>query len=278
MVFRAVRDAKLEVSRKCRSWSQVSKENVVKLRANLTGAVFALLFTGIESTHESRAETVVSSAAEVVSVLGIEVPDNALAREAAKAVRDNEGELLFQHSMRVYCWAALSGRRKGMAFDPGLLYVAALFHDFGLTAGYGDSHLRYEVDGANAARAFLRNHDISEADGHSVWLAIALHTTNGISPHLYPIAALLAEGANMDLVGAGFDDFTAEQRSIVEVAYPRSPQFAEGFLQTLYDSLKHRPETTQGTGLADVMAYKDSRFHRRDFSGLMRESRWVTGR
>jgi hypothetical protein len=113
----------------------------------------------------------------------------------------------------------------------------------------------------------LRNEGVSEADRQSVWLAIALHTTNGISPHLYPIAALLAEGANMDLVGrASFDDFTAEQRSAVEAAYPRPPQFAEGLLQALYDSLRHRPETTQGTGLADVMAYKEPGFHCRDFS------------
>jgi HD superfamily phosphodiesterase len=143
--------------------------------------------------------------------------------------------------------AALSGKRKGLTFDPELLYVAAMFHDYGLTAGYGESHLRYEVDGANAARVFLRSHGISEADGQRVWFAIALHTTNGISPHLYPIAALLAEGANMDLVGAGYEDFTAAQRRAVEAAYPRPPQFAEGFLQALYDSLKHRPETTQGT-------------------------------
>jgi hypothetical protein len=142
---------------------------------------------------------------------------------------------------------------------------------------YRESYLRYEVDGANAARAFLRSEGISEAESQSVWLAIALHTTNGISPYLYPIAALLAEGANMDFVGAGFDGFTAEQRSTVEAAYPRPPKFAEEFLQTLYDSLKHRPETTQGTGLADAMAYKDPSFSRRDFSSLMRKSRWVTG-
>jgi hypothetical protein len=157
-----------------------------------------------------------------------------------------------------------------MTFDSELLYVAAIFHDYGLTAGYGDSHLRYEVDGANAARTFLRNHGLSEADGQSVWLAIALHTTNGISSHLHPIASLLAEGANMDLVGAGFDDFTAEQQSAIEAAYPRPPRFAEGFLQALYDSLKHRPETTQGTGLAD--------FSRRDLSSLMRHSRWAIGK
>lgn len=81
----------------------------------------------------------------------------------------------------------------------------------------------------------------------------------------------------MDLVGAGYDDFTAAQRSAVVTAYPRPSQFAESFLQTLYDSLQHRPETTQGTGLADVMAYKDPNFRRRDFSNLMRTSRWEMG-
>ncbi len=111
-----------------------------------------------------------------------------------------------------------------------------------------------------------------------VWLAIALHTTNGISAHLFPMAALVAEGANMDLVGAGYDDFTAAQRNAVEAAHPHPPQFAEDFMQALYESLKHRPETTQGTGLADVMAYKDPEFVRRDFSKLMRNSHWATGK
>jgi HD domain len=257
------------------------KENAMKIRATLTCAAVALVVAGSAIASKSLAETVAHGVAEAVSkdvdeVSGIKVPDSKLARNAAQIIRDGEGDLLFQHSMRVYYWAALAGKRKGLAFDPELLYVAAMFHDYGLTAGYGESHLRYELDGANAARAFLRSEGISEADGQSVWLAIALHTTNGISPHLYPIAALLAEGANMDLVGAGFDDFTADQRRAVEAAYPRPPKFAEGFLQALFDSLKHRPETTQGTGLADVLAYKDPSFHRRDFSSLMRQSRWAT--
>jgi HD superfamily phosphodiesterase len=254
----------------------------MKLRTILTYAAAVLVVAGSGSTPKSQAQTVKSSIAEAVfnatdEVSGMRVPDSILARKAAQVIRHAESDLLFQHSMRVYYWAALAGKRKGLTFDPELLYVAAMFHDYGLTSGYGESHLRYEVDGANAARAFLRNEGISEADAQNIWLAIALHTTNGISPHLYPIAALLAEGANMDLVGAGFDNFTAEQRSAVEAAYPRPPQFAEGFLQALYESLKHRPETTQGTGLADVLAYKDPNFHRRDFSSLMRKSHWAIG-
>ena len=78
----------------------------------------------------------------------------------------------------------------------------------------------------------------------------------------------------MDLVGLGYDDFTDVQRQAVEAAYPHSPRFAEDLVQALYEGLKHRPETTQGTGLADVVADKDPHFHRRDFCSLMRTSRW----
>lgn len=202
------------------------------------------------------------------------IPDSTLAREATQFIRDTESDFLYQHSIRVYFWSALVGKRKDLIFDRELLYTAAMFHDVGLTAGFRESHLRFEVDGANTARDFLRGHGISEADIEKVWLAIALHTTPGISTHLHPIAALTAEGVMMDLVGLGYDEFTDAQLNAVETAHPHPSRFAEDLLQALYDGLKNRPETTQGTGLADVMADKDPHFHRRDFCSLMRNSRW----
>jgi hypothetical protein len=66
--------------------------------------------------------------------------------------------------------------------------------------------------------------------------------------------------------------------AIGEAAYPREPHFADDFMQALYDSLKHRPETTQGTGLADVMVYKDPRFPLRNFGKLMLHSPWNLAR
>jgi hypothetical protein len=211
-------------------------------------------------------------------ISGIRLPDSKLAREATQFIRDTESEFLFQHSTRVYLWGALAGKRRGLIFDPELFYTAAMFHDAGLTAGFRESHLRFEVDGANAARDFLRSHGISEVDIERVWLAIALHTTPGISAHLHPIAALTAEGVMMDLVGLGYDEFTYAQRNAVETAYPHPPTFAEDLLQALYDGLKHRPEVTQSTGLADVMADKDPHFHRGDFCSLMRNSPWTAAK
>lgn len=214
----------------------------------------------------------------VNEISGVRIPDSQLAREATQFIRDTESDFLFQHSTRVYFWGALAGKRRGLIFDPELFYTAAMFHDVGLTAGSRESRLRFEVDGANAARDFLRSHGISEADIERVWLAIALHTTPGISAHLHPIAALTAEGVMMDLVGLGYDEFTDAQRNAVETAYPHPSRFAEDLLQALYDGLKHRPETTQGTGLADVVADKDPHFHRRDFCSLMRNSPWIAAK
>jgi hypothetical protein len=214
----------------------------------------------------------------VGEISGVRIPDSKLAREIAQFVRETESEFLFQHSTRVYLWGALSGQRKALTVDAELLYAAAMFHDLGLTQGFRESRLRFEVDGANAASDFLQSHGISQADIEKVWLAIALHTTPGISPHLHPIVALTAEGVMMDLVGLGYDEFTDAQRDAVEAAYPHPPRFAEELVQALYDGLKHRPETTQGTGLADILSDKDPHFQRRDFCSLMRSSRWTAGR
>ena len=52
-----------------------------------------------------------------------------------------------------------------------------MFHDIGLTGRYLRSRDRFEVDGANAARDFLRGSGIPEAGIELVWDAIALHTT-----------------------------------------------------------------------------------------------------
>jgi HD-GYP domain-containing protein (c-di-GMP phosphodiesterase class II) len=64
---------------------------------------------------------------------GIRIPDSKLAREIMELVRDTESPLLFHHSSRVYYWGALAGKRRGLRFDPELLYAGAMFHDMGLT-------------------------------------------------------------------------------------------------------------------------------------------------
>src|SRR5580698_3398304 len=99
-----------------------------------------------------------------IDLAGIRIPDSKLAREITELVRDAEPALLFHHSSRVYYWAALAGKRRGLRFDPELLYAGAMFHDMGLTDRHSSADERFEVDGANAARDFLRSYGIAQQD------------------------------------------------------------------------------------------------------------------
>jgi HD superfamily phosphodiesterase len=207
-------------------------------------------------------------------ILGVSIPDSKLAREVTQLIRDTESDLLFHHSTRVYFWGALIGKRKGLTFDPELLYTAAMFHDVGLTKAYQGSQLRFEVDGANAARDFLRSHSISERDIEKAWAAIALHTTPGIPEHMHPEIALVQAGAGMDVAGRNYDQFTAEQREAVIAAYPRGDDFRHEIIEAFYQGMKHRPDSTFGTFNDDIIAFKEPQFQRGNLCSIILGSRW----
>ena len=92
------------------------------------------------------------------------IPDSLLAKEATDILREHSTALLFNHSTRVYLFAAEQGRQHKLRFDPELLYVAAAFHDFGLIKTFSSENERFEVDGANAARQFLTAHNVMAKD------------------------------------------------------------------------------------------------------------------
>jgi len=211
---------------------------------------------------------------KATSISGVAVPDTKLAREATELVRDTESTLLFNHSSRVYYFASLAGRRLGLRFDPELLYVGAMFHDMGLTSQYSSASERFEVDGANAARAFLCRHHIPQQDIDTVWTAIALHTTPGIPQYMQPIVALLTNGVEMDVLGIAYSKFSDADREAIVAAYPRSARFKEDIIQSFYDGIKHKPQTTFGNVKADVLADKDPQFQRINFCSVIRNSQW----
>lgn len=202
------------------------------------------------------------------------IPDSKLAKEIAEFVRDAESELLFNHSSRVYLFAALTGERRGLCYDPELLYAAAMFHDMGLTEAHSSTDKRFEVDGANAARTFLKARFINSSDVDDVWTSIALHTTPGIPEFMHPTVALLTAGVEMDVLGIGYEAFTDPQREAVTRAFPRPPRFKEDIIRAFYDGIKHKPQTTFGNVKADVLVDKDPKFERGNFCAVIRGSHW----
>jgi hypothetical protein len=209
-----------------------------------------------------------------LTLAGVGVPDSRLAREITELVRDTASPLLFHHSSRVYYFGALAGKHRDLRFDPELLYAGAMFHDLGLTPRYSSEQERFEVDGANAARDFLRSHRISQADIDTVWTAIALHTTPGIPRHMHPVVALVTAGVEMDVLGLTYPEYSDAERNAVVHAHPRSDHFKEDIIQAFYGGIKHKPETTFGNVKADVLADKDPTFKRGNFCQVIRGSAW----
>jgi hypothetical protein len=210
-----------------------------------------------------------------LNIEGVDIPDSKLSREITEFVRASETPLLFHHSSRVYYFGALAGKRRGLKFDPELLYAGAMFHDVGLMPDHSSGNERFEVDGANAARDFLRSRGIAQSDLDTVWTAIALHTTPGIPQHMHPVVALVTAGVEMDVLGLTYSDYSDAERDAVVHAHPRSAHFKEDIIQAFYDGIKHKPDTTFGNVKADVLADKDPTFKRGNFCTVIRCSAWA---
>jgi hypothetical protein len=179
------------------------------------------------------------------------VPDTKLAKEATEILREHSTELLYNHSHRVYLFAHQQGREQKLRFDAELLYIAAAFHDLGLIKKYQSTTERFEVDGANAARQFLTAHNIPEEQIQTVWEAIALHTTPGVTQYMQPEVALLFSGVGLDVLGEGFDNFPAALREQIVAEYPRK-NFKEGIVKAFFGGFDFKPGSTWGTVKADV--------------------------
>lgn len=205
------------------------------------------------------------------------IPDSRLAQAITEFVRDTATELLFNHSSRVFQFGALAGLHRGLRFDRELLYAGAMFHDLGLMPSHSSPDERFEVDGANAARAFLSAHGVADADVYTVWTAIALHTTPGIPVHMHPVVALVTAGVEMDVLGLIYGQYTEAERTAVVSGFPRTPHFKEDIIQAFYEGIRHKPDTTFGNVKADVIADKEPGFRRGNFCSVIRNARWADG-
>lgn len=209
-------------------------------------------------------------------IAGIQIPDSALARATTEYIRDVESDLLYHHSRRVFLFGALSGERQQLAYDPELLYVGAMFHDLGLVESHRSADERFEVDSANAAKAFLKPYGLSDDDIEQVWLSIALHTTPGVPQHLRPNVALVTAGVEMDVLGIDYAAFSTVQREAVVHAHPRGEGFKECILCSFANGFKDKPGTTFGTVNADVLVDSEPGFKPMNFVEIIRKSPWIS--
>jgi len=180
---------------------------------------------------------------------GIKVPDTVLVRDAIDLSRSASEPFLFNHVMRSWLFGILLSEGAKPAPDPELLAVSAVLHDLGLTDRY-TSENRFEVDGANAARAFLKDRGISTQQTQVVWDAIALHTTPSIALHKEPEVVMTHSGITVDVIGIGLDRIPQDKLRAVLTEFPRLV-FKNQFKERLCSVVRRKPATSFDNVLRD---------------------------
>src|SRR6266446_8221375 len=99
---------------------------------------------------------------------GVSVPDSPLITEALEYTRKLSEPYLFNHAVRSWLFAVKIGHLRRIDYDPEVVAVGTILHDIGLTAGVSGPN-RFEVNGAAAARAFIKDQGLSDRRSQLIW-------------------------------------------------------------------------------------------------------------
>ena len=201
---------------------------------------------------------------------GIKVPDTSLVRDAIELARSSSEPYLFNHVMRSWLFSILLSEGVEVGPDAELLAVSVVLHDLGLTDRYIGEN-RFEVDGANAARAFLKSRSISTQKTQIVWDAIALHTTRSIALHKEPEVAMTQSGIAADVFGLGLDRIPSDKQRGILTEFPRLA-FKNQIKTCLCNIVRRKPQTSFDNVLRDVGSRYVEDFKAPNFADLLASS------
>jgi len=173
---------------------------------------------------------------------GVSVPDTPVISTAIEFARERSQPYLFNHVMRSWLFATLIAQRQQTAHDSEVLAVTAILHDLGLEEAF-NGPLRFEVEGANAARAFARNEGIDEQRAQLIWDGVALNSTPSIALYKEPEIAIATMGIGLDWGGFGYEALTDAEVATILEAFPRLGM-KERFTQAVCRIVETRPATT----------------------------------
>lgn len=173
---------------------------------------------------------------------GVVVPDTPIVSRAIEYAREHCEPYLFNHVMRSWLFAVAIAQLKRSPHDPEVLAVATLLHDIGLARAF-NGPLRFEVEGANAARAFARTQGMKEGRAQLVWDGVALNSTPSIGLHKEAEVALCTMGIGVDWGGWGYDLLNETRIAAIVEAFPRL-QMKQLFTRDVCRIVATRPGTT----------------------------------
>jgi hypothetical protein len=144
--------------------------------------------------------------------------------------------------MRSWLFAAIVADLRKTRHDAEVLAVATVLHDLGLAKAF-DGPLRFEVEGANAARTFARNEGIDDRRAQLIWDGVALNSTVSIALYKGAEIALCTAGIGLDWGGFGYEMVSEDQMATIVDAFPRL-QMKQRFTRAVCGIVETRPTTT----------------------------------
>lgn len=166
------------------------------------------------------------------NIAGVSVVDTPLVQAAQQYMRDHSNDGMYRHVMRTWLFGTLMVNNNvtlaGLV-DPEVQAVSLLLHDLGTDRSPGSllvsPNRRFEVDGAIAARDFIRGHREGRGwDEHRlqlVWDAIAFHTEQKYALYKEPDVAAVSTGVFMDFTGPNSGVTPAQYAAVVN-EFPNS--------------------------------------------------------
>lgn len=173
---------------------------------------------------------------------GVSVPDTPPVFRAIEYARTHSEPYLFNHVMRSWLFAVILAQLDETPHDAEVLAVATVLHDVGLSSAV-DGPLRFEVEGANAARAFAREEGLDERRTQLIWDGVALNSTPSIALYKETEVALCSAGTVLDWAGQGADKLTGDQMAAILEAFPRL-DMKQRFTRAVCGIVEARPATT----------------------------------
>lgn len=179
---------------------------------------------------------------------GITVIDTPLVTRALDLARTHSEPFLFNHAVRSWLFAVRLGQLQGIAHDAEVVAVASLLHDLGLTSSF-TGQKRFEIEGADAARAFGREQGLDDHRVQLIWDSVALNSTPSIGLHKEAEVALCTAGIGVEF-GFQYDRIPPnEMRTILE-AFPRL-DMKRRFTDSVCHIVNAKPETTYDNFASD---------------------------
>jgi hypothetical protein len=176
-------------------------------------------------------------------VLGsITVIDTQLVTRAMDFAHTHSEQFLFNHAVRSWLFAVRLGQLQGIAHDAEVVAVGSLLHDLGLTNKFMGQK-RFEIEGADAARAFAREQGLDDRRVQLIWDTVALNSTPSIALHKETEVALCTAGIGLDYGGPQYDQIPPDEMNSILNEFPRL-DMKRCFTDSVCGIVRAKPETT----------------------------------